>query len=370
MGDTTGTNLARHGINDLIAYVPGKPVEEVKREYGLSEIIKLASNENPLGTSPKALEAMKQAINDCCLYPEGSSIMLRQKVAASFGINEDMVIFGNGADNILLMIAQSFINEGEEVIIGDPTFSVYETVTRIMGGKVVKVPLQGYTHDLPSITEKINEKTKIVFVCNPNNPTGTIVTEEQVERFMDLVPSRCVVVFDEAYAEFVNQQHYPQTIKYIQEQKNVLLVRTFSKIFGLAGVRVGYAVGPKHLIDILRKVVEPFPVNRLAQAGALAALDDTEFVHKVLEVNQKGREYLYEQFSQLDMPYCPSQTNFIFVNLGMDSQYVFKKLLEKGIVIRPGNIWSLPDFARITIGTMEQNEKLIAALTEIKNNIG
>lgn len=365
MNKATGTKLARRGIDELIAYVPGKPMEEVQKEYGLTEIIKLASNENPLGTSPKALEAMQQALSGTNLYPEGSSRKLRQKVADKFGIHESMVIFSNGADNILLLIAQGFINEGDEVIIGDPTFSVYETATKIMGGHIVKVPLKNLTYDLAAIAEKITDKTKLIFVCNPNNPTGTLVTEEQVARLMEKVPEHCAVVFDEAYAEFVGDKDYPQTIQYVHGQRNVLIVRTLSKIFGLAGVRVGYAMGPEHMIEVLRKVTEPFPVNRLAQAGGLAALDDQEFLHKVLEVTAQGKQYLYQEFSKLGLSYAPSHTNFIFVDLGMDSQVVFKKLLEQGIIIRPGNIWDLPTYARITVGTMEQNEKFIKALTEV-----
>jgi len=360
-------DLARRGINELVAYVPGKPIEEVKREYGLTEIIKLASNENPLGTSPKAVAAMKQAIDDVYMYPEGSSMDLRQKVAAHFGIDDDMVIIGNGADNILLLIAQALVDEGDEVITGDPSFSVYESVTRIMGGNFIKVPLKDFTYDLPAIAERITDKTKLIFICNPNNPTGSMVTEEETARFMEIVPRDCVVAFDEAYAEYVQDQHYPDTMKYVHEKRNVILVRTFSKIFGLAGTRIGYAMGPKHLVDLLRKVTAAFAVNRVAQAGALAALEDREFIEKVLTVNEQGKQYLYQEFSKLGMPYTPTHTNFIFVNLGMDSQVVFKKLLAQGIVIRPGGMWNLPNYARITLGTLEQNEKLIAALKEIIN---
>ncbi|ATW27821.1 histidinol-phosphate transaminase [Candidatus Formimonas warabiya] len=357
--------LARNGINDLNEYTPGKPIEEVQREYGLDEIIKMASNENPFGPSPKAIEAMTKAINDVNLYPESSSLMLRQKIAGNFGIHEDMVTLANGADNILGLIAQATVNEGDEIVMGDPTFAAYDTRTRIMGGIPVKVPLKNFTYDLPAVAKKITSKTKLVFVCNPNNPTGTIVTREEVEDFMNSVPQECIVVFDEAYAEFVHPNIYPQTIKYIQDQRNVIMVRTFSKLFGLAGLRVGYAVGPKHLISMLRKVVEPFPVNRLAQSGALAAFDDHAFLNRVLTENEKGKEFLYQQFSKMKMAYCPSHTNFIFVDLGMDGQFVFEKLLEQGIIIRPGGLWNYPQFARITIGTSDQNEKLIEALNII-----
>lgn len=360
-----GAKFARNGINELIAYVPGKPVEEVVKEYGVTEIIMLAANENPLGTSPKAKEMMQQMISNVYMYPEGSSFALREKIAANYGINDNMVILGNGADNILFMIAQAFVNQGDEVIIGDPTFSVYETTTLIMGGNVVKVPLKDFTYDLSALAERITDKTKLIFVCNPNNPTGTIVSEEEVAKFMDVVPKDCIVVFDEAYLEYVDSSDFPKTIKYVNEQRNVLIVRTLSKVYGLAGLRVGYAVGPEYLIHVLRKVVEPFPVNRMAQAGALGALDDNEFLETVLSVTKEGKEYLIKEFTKLGMAYAPSQTNFVFVDLGVDAQEVAKELLKEGIIIRPGNIWDLPTFARITIGTLKQNEKLIQALTKI-----
>lgn len=360
------SNLARYQLEQVPLDLPGKPMEMIQEEMGLKEVFSLAANENCLGTSPKALKAMKQAVDNSFKYPDRGSLLLRQKVASMLEIDDDMVLFANGADNIITLISLAFVNEGDEVIVGDPSFFVYDTVTQIMGGKLVKVPLRNFTYDLPGIVERITEKTKVVIVCNPNNPTGTIVTEEQVADFMEKVPPRCVVIFDQAYEEFVDEKRYPQTVKYIHENRNVLLVRTFSKLYGLAGARVGYAAGPKHLIEILRKVVEYFPVNRLAQAGALAALDDGEFVEKVLEVNKQGKKYLYQEFSKLDMTYIPSHTNFIFVNLGMDSQMVAKKLLEQGIFIASGYTWNLPEFARITIGKPETNKKLIQELKKLK----
>jgi histidinol-phosphate aminotransferase len=369
MKDIEKTSLARCGISELLAYVPGKPAEEVKEEYGLTEIIKLASNENPLGTSPKAIEAMRQEVFNINLYPEGSSRLLRQKIAENFKIDEDMVILSNGADNVLTLIGQAYINEGDEVITGEPTFAAYEIATRIMGGNIIKVPLSNFTFNLTAIAERISPKTKIIFICNPNNPTGTIVTDAEIKNFLKKVPDDCIVVFDEAYAEYVTEKDFPQTISYIREGKNVILVRTFSKIYGLAGIRVGYAIGPKRLIDMLRKVVEPFSTNKLAQTGALAALEDHNFINTVLETNKKGKQYLNYEFLKLGMSCCPSHTNFLFVNLNMDAQLVFQRLLEKGIIIRPGGIWKLPQFARVTIGTMDQNKKLIESLICILKEI-
>ncbi|MEG1500936.1 MAG: histidinol-phosphate transaminase, partial [Clostridiales bacterium] len=335
-------------------------------EYGLEKIISLNCNENPLGISPKAQAAIVDASVNGFLYPDDSSMDLRIKVAEQMGIDKDMVIFGNGADNILMMLAQAFLNEGDEYLVGDPSFFVYETTSALIGGKLVGVPLKDYTYDLKALKAAITPKTKIVMICNPNNPTGTIVTQDEVDEFMDGIPEHCIVVFDEAYGEFVQDKNYAKSLPYVKEGKNVLIIRTLSKLYGLAGLRVGYAVGPEHLIDVLRRVVEAFPVNRMAQAAALAALDDKDFFDQVLAVTKEGRDYLAKEFNAMGMKSYPSHTNFLFVDLGMDSVEVYNKLLPYGILIRTGNIWNLQNFARITIGTKEQNQKLVAALKAIK----
>ncbi len=358
---------ARAGIENLVAYVPGKPTEEVKREYGLDTVIKMASNENPLGVSPKAVAAMKAEAENCFMYPEGSSRVLREKLAQGFGVDPSMVILGNGADHILTMLAQAFVNEGEECIMGDPSFAAYATNTTIMGGKSIKVPLKDMTFDLDAMAAHFSPKTKLIFICNPNNPTGTIVGKAAVDAFLAKVPEKAVVVFDEAYAEFVSDPAYPNTLDYIKAGKNVILTRTFSKLYGLAGTRVGYAVAPPHLMDVLSRVALPFPVNRLAQAGALAAMDDKEFVEKTLKTNNDGRAYLYEEFTKLGMEYAPSHTNFIFVNIHMDCQKVFQELLKVGVVVRPGHLWGFPQHLRVSIGTMEENKTFIQELTKLKN---
>jgi len=366
MAAMKGRDLARQGIAELEIFQSGKSFAELKKEHGVTEIIRLSANENPLGTSPKAAAAMKEAVDQVYLYPDSKSGELRQKVAAMFGITEDMIVFGNGADNILLMIAQAFLNPGDEAVIADPTFGVYETVIQMMGGQVVKVPLREMTHDLEAMAARITPRTKLVIVCNPNNPTGTIVSREQVAAFLDRVPDHCIVVFDEAYAEFVTDPAYPNTVDYLAGDRNVLVIRTFSKVFGLAGSRVGYAMGPQHLVDILWRAAEPFPVNRLAQAGALAALDDQDFLRRTVAVSEEGKAYLYDAYGKLGMTCVPSATNFIFVDLAMDSRQAAQQLLAEGIIISSGYNWDLPTSARITIGTRAQNEKLIAALGRIK----
>jgi len=360
------SSLARRGIADIAIFGHGKPIEEMQVEMGLPEIIQLDCNENPLGPSPKAVEAMAAEMAKGHIYPEAGCTLLRRKLAQRFGISEDEVILGNGADNILTMIAQAFINEGDEAVMAYPTFGVYENVVKIMGGRVVRVPLQDFTHDLAAILGAITPRTKLVFVCNPNNPTGTVVTPAAAADFLARVPAHCLVVWDEAYGEFLSPEYAMDFKSYIRQGRNLLVIRTFSKIYGLAGTRVGYAFGAKDIIDTLAQVVEPFAVNRLAQAGALAALDDEEFLLRTKEINAAGKEFFYRRFTELGLKHVPSQTNFVLVDLGMDALAAKEKMLARGIMIRPGGGWGLPTWARVTVGTAEQNKKFIAALAEIR----
>jgi len=283
-------NLLRKGILDLKPYIPGKPIEEVKRELGLEEVVKLASNETSIGPSPLALEAIREEIENINLYPEGSSRLLREKIAYKLNLNKEMIIVGNGADNIIGLVGMAFINEGDEVITGEITFPAYETITKIMGGKLILVKLKDFRFDLEGIIQRINEKTKIIFLCNPNNPTGTIVYKKAVDKFTKQVPENVVIVFDEAYYDYVEDKNYPYSLSYVLERKNVIIIRTFSKIAGIAGIRVGYGIAKPELIDYLRCVVSSFPTNRLAQVAALASLDDEEHYRKVLKTNQKGKK--------------------------------------------------------------------------------
>ena len=359
--------FARNGIEKLVAYVPGKPVEEVKKEYGLDDIIKLASNENPLGISPKALAAMKAETANCFMYPEGTSLDLRTKLAAKLGVKPEMLIVSNGADHILNMLGMAFINAGDECIMPDPSFAAYTTNAIIMGGIPVKVPVdKNLVVDLEAMAAKITDKTKLIYICNPNNPIANIVTKQQVDAFMAKVPDHVIVVFDEAYYEYVQDPEYPQTVEYVNAGKNVIITRTFSKVFGLAGTRIGYAIAPMHLMDILGRVALPFPVNRVAQAGALAAMDDQEFMDATIKTNNEGRAYLFSEFDKMGMEYCDSQTNFVFVNVHMDAKTTFTELLKTGVIIRPGHLWGYDQYLRVTIGTMPENQKFIAELRKLK----
>ncbi len=357
--------LARKGILKIISYIPGKSIEEVQKEFGDKKWIKLASNENLLGPSPKAIAAIRKELRNIYLYPEGPCTVLRQALAQKFSLPERVVVVSNGADNLILMIANAFLDEGDEVVMAAPTFSVYTNVTQIMRGRPIKVKLRDFAHDLPAMLEKINRKTKLVFICNPNNPTGTIVSQEPFNHFLSRLPKRVIVVLDEAYGDFVEDPFFPNGLDYIQERRQVILLRTFSKVYGLAGLRIGYALGREDLVDCLYQVRDPFPVHRLAQVAAVAALNDTDHAVRSIQSVYEGKRYLYKELDKMGFRYIPSEANFILIDFEKDSEEVFQALLREGIIIRPGRTWGYPTFARVTIGRMEDNQKFIKALKKI-----
>ncbi len=358
-------NLTRKGILKIESYVPGKSIEEVQKEFGAKRWIKLASNENLMGPSPKAVAAIRQELPNIYLYPEGPCTVLRKALAGKFAISERMVVISNGADNSILMIANAFVNEGDEVMMADPTFSVYTNVTQIMGGKPIKVKLKDFTHDLDAMLKKVNRKTKLVFICNPNNPTGTTVSLEAFNHFLSKLPKHVIVVLDEAYGDFVEDAFYPNGLDYIKERKQVIVLRTFSKVYGLAGLRIGYALGRGDLVDCLYQVRDPFPVHRLAQVAAVAALNDEDHAIRSIQLVYEGKRYIYKELDGMGLSYVPSQANFIFIDFEKDSEEVFQAFLREGIIIRPGKIWGYPTFARVTIGRMEDNRRFIKALKKI-----
>lgn len=358
-------NLARKGILKIESYIPGKSIEEVQKEFGAKRWIKLASNENLLGPSPKAMAAIRKELPTIYLYPEGPCTVLRKALAERFAISEGMVVISNGADNLILMIANAFVDEEDEVVMADPTFPVYTNVTQIMGGKPIKVKLKDFTHDLDTMLKKVNRKTKLVFICNPNNPTGTTVSLESFNYFLSHLPKHVIVVLDEAYGDFVEDAFYPNGLDYIREKRQIIVLRTFSKVYGLAGLRIGYALGKEDLVNCLYQVRDPFPVHRLAQVAAVAALNDEDHAVKSIQLVYEGKRYLYKELDRMGLLYVPSQANFIFIDFEKDSGEIFQALLREGIIIRPGKIWGYSTFARVTIGRMEDNRRFIKALKKV-----
>jgi histidinol-phosphate aminotransferase len=364
---TVVTRLARQCVLARKEYVPGKPIEEVRRELGIEDIIKMASNENPLGASPLALEAMINELRQSAhRYPESLCHDLVQKLAGVHGLKPGCFFIDNGADGVITMIGLSFIDSGDQVLMAELTFPAYENITTKMGGECVRVPLTpDHRLDVHGFIAAVTPKTKAVFLCNPNNPTGTIVTRPEFELLLSSLPETVLLVADEAYYDFADDPDYPQSVPYLSKHPNLIIIRTFSKIMGLAGVRVGYCMAHPAVIKVMLKAREPFPVSRPAQAGALAALDDEDFVQRTLQLNRQGRDQYYRAFRAMDLTYFPTQTNFVFVELGRPAEPVFQAMLRYGVVVRPVGSKSVPSCLRITIGTAEQNERTLSALAQV-----
>ncbi|MGI5912261.1 MAG: histidinol-phosphate transaminase [Syntrophomonadaceae bacterium] len=356
---------ARSEIFNLKPYVPGKPVEEVQRELGIDNIIKMASNENPLGPSPRAMKAVSQILDQLHIYPDANCYYLKQKLARLLDFDTQGIIIGNGSDELLKLLAETFLNAGDEIIYAYPSFSEYDFTATIMGAKSVKIPLQNFRHDLNAMLTAVTPQTKIIYICNPNNPTGTTVTGNEIDTFMAQVPEDILVVFDEAYAEYVMNDSYTSGLKYVRTGRNAIVLRTFSKIYGLAALRIGYGITTPEIAAAVESVTEPFNVNMLAQVAATAALDDKEHLQESKKINQLGKDFLYNEFEKMQLSYIPSETNFIFVDTGKDSKEVFQQLLKKGIIIRTGDIFDYPTFIRITVGTQEQNSRFAKELRNI-----
>jgi histidinol-phosphate aminotransferase len=356
--------LARPGVLEIDPYKPGKPISEVAKEMGLKKIIKLASNESPLGPSKLAQAAMKKEIKDLSLYPEGSGKLLREKLSRLWDVTPENIILGNGSNEIIELLLRTFLHAGQEVLTSKSTFVVYALSTKVCDGKIVEVPMKYYTYDLDAIAEKINENTKLIKIANPNNPTGTMVDSATVDKFMKKVPQKVIVAFDEAYGEFANPKTYPNVVKYIKEGRHVITLRTFSKIYGLAGIRIGYGIAGVDMISLLNKVRQPFNVNTLAQVAALAALDDEDYRHRMISLVDEGRRYLYNEFYKMGLFYVPSEANFVLVKVGEGAK-TFRELLKKGVIVRSMDEYDLAEFIRVTIGTMPQNRMFIKALKEV-----
>jgi histidinol-phosphate aminotransferase len=348
----------RPAIKGIKEYIPGKTPKE-------PGIVKLASNENPFGPSPKALEAIAKEAKNLQIYPDQKSILLREALAKKLKVADDNIIIGNGSDEIMQLAAATFLKPGEEVILSKNTFSIYEMVTRVFDGKLVFVDLKDYAQDLDAMAAAITPKTKLIFLCNPHNPTGSLISKKALHDFLTKVPDNVLVVIDEAYIEFTDPKLAPESISYVLEGKNVLVLRTFSKFYGLAGLRAGYGIAPKELIGYMMRVKPPFNVNRLAQAGAKAALDDKAFTDKTYKNNLEGKKYLYAELDKLGLEYKKTESNFIFVNIKRSADELFMQLMKKGIIIRPLTSFGLPQAIRVSIGTKEQNQKFISSLANL-----
>jgi histidinol-phosphate aminotransferase len=322
-------------VKDLIPYVPGKPVEELERELGIRDAIKVASNENPLGPSPLALRALAEALFKLNRYPDGDAFYLKHKLAERLKVKPENLIFGNGSNEVIEIVARTFMKPGDEAVMGEFAFIVFPIVAQAVGAKAVISPMPNLNHNLRDMFSRITPKTRAVFIANPNNPTGTMVRRDEVEWFLDKVPEDVIVVIDEAYFDYVDDPDYPNSLDYQNLGKSIITVRTFSKIYGLAGLRLGFGVAQKEIISYMNRVREPFNVNSLAQVAAIAALEDKEHVKKSREVNRVGLEYLAQELQKLRLPFAPSFTNFILVDLGSDPISVYNALLKEGVIVRP-----------------------------------
>ena len=372
--DTLGSvtaDIARR-VLDLKPYQPGKPIEEVKRELGLTgEIVKLASNENPLGPSPAALAALNDALPKLALYPDGGCHDLRAAVAAKWGVSGDHLIFGNGSDEVITLLGVTFLQPGDEVVIGDPTFVLYEAAAVVNGARAVKVPLTrpGFVHDLAAMADAVTERTRLVFIANPHNPTGTMVDRQAIGALLARLPSRALLVLDEAYGEYVEAADYPRALDYVREGAPVVGLRTFSKMYGLAGLRVGYGIADPRLIALMNQPRSPFNVNLAAQIAATAAINDAAFVGRARQTNDEGKRVLEAAFDRLGLPFTPTFANFILVDVQQPCRPVFDALLRRGVIVRTGDVFGLPTHLRVTIGTPGQNARFVDALEAVLGNI-
>jgi histidinol-phosphate aminotransferase len=351
--------LVSEHVENSKLYPPGRPIEEVKRKYGIEEVVKLNSNENCLGPSPMALKAVTESVREIYRYPDNSAFYLKRKLAEKNGVSPEQIILGNGSNELVQFIIMTFLVPGEEVVTGRPTFLLYGIMGRVLGGRVKEIPLKDFSFDLESMATQIAKDTKLIFISNPNNPTGTIVTDDSFRRFMGKVPGDVIVVMDEAYFEYVTSSDFPESLEYVNEKRNIIILRTFSKAYGLAGLRIGYAIAPARLTSYMERIREPFNANCLAQKAALAALDDTEHVERTRENNRIGLEYIYAQLKKLQLSFVPTQANFLLVNVGPKADTVYRMLLKEGIMVRSMSSFEPNEHIRVTVGLPEENKKLL-----------
>ncbi len=350
-------------ITAIRPYIPGKPIDELERELGIEHSVKLASNENPLGPSPKALDAVSEALSSINRYPDGEGYHLKNAIAAKWKVRPEEILLGNGSNELIEIVIRTYLMPGDETVMATPSFVVYDSTVRAAGGISCNVPLKDGRHDLSAMAERITEKTRLVFIANPNNPTGTTVSHAEVSLLFESLPDNCLLVMDEAYFEYVTDPDFPDSISFLRQGHDLLILRTFSKAYGLAGLRIGYAIGPRQVIKTMNRIRQPFNTNAPAQAAACAALKDNEHLNRVLEINEKGKSYLEAELNRLGQFFLPTQANFIYINLpdGFSSETLYNSLLRKGVIVRPAG----PDVIRVTIGLPEENRRFINAFEDI-----
>ncbi len=354
-------------ISDLPSYEPGRPIEELARELGLpgiDDIVKLASNENALGPSPRAVEAMRHAASDMHLYPDGSCHYLAEAIAHKHGVDVSQVVLGNGSNEIIELLGHIFLDRDNGLVMSEGAFLIYKLVAMAFQSESAAVPMRSYTHDLDGMLDAIQDDTRLVFIANPNNPTGTMVDGAEIDRFMDQVPGHPLIVFDEAYIELLPVNRRPDTLRYIHDGRNVCILRTFSKAHGLAGLRVGYGLMSGDLANLMHRVRQPFNVNAMAQTAALAALEDESHVENTRRMTEEGLEQMVRAFEDRGLEYVPSVANFILVRVG-NGRECYNKFAEQWVIVRPMDAYGFPDHIRVTIGTHDDNEKFIGALDRI-----
>lgn len=371
MSDCDLFSLATKGVQALSPYQPGKPIDELEREYGVSDIIKLASNENPLGPSEKVLEAIGKELKELSRYPDGNAFSLKQALANKHRVALEQITVGNGSNDILEILTRAFVTPEHEVVFSQHAFAVYPIVTQAVGAKAVVVPAKNWGHDLEAMQKAITDKTRVIFIANPNNPTGTWLAKAELASFLENVPAHALVVLDEAYFEFAandtTAEDYPNGVEWLSTYPNLVVTRTFSKAYGLAGLRVGYAVSHPQVADALNRVRQPFNVNSLALRAAEVALADSEYLDAGVILNANGMHQLIESFNEMNLSYIPSIGNFVCVNVGDNAMKVYDDLLYQGVIVRPVANYEMPEYLRVTIGTEKENERFIKALKKVLN---
>ncbi len=355
-------DLLREGIEDIIPYPPGKPIEELQRELNLTGIIKLASNENPLGPSPMAVKAIRENLVKLNRYPDDNCYYLKQKMAGKFRIPEGNIILGSGSNELLRLIAHSFLSPGQEAIIPFPTFLVYEKIVQAFGGKIINTPLENLRVDLSAVIDSISENTKLIFINNPNNPTGKALKTEEISRFLESVPRNIIVVLDEAYIEFATDPAVESGTRLLESCPLLIVLRTFSKLYGLAGLRIGYGFASEKIIDALNRVRQPFNINYPAQVAASAALEDSGFIERTLSVIKEGLEFFYTNLDRMGIEYVATQTNFLLVKVPLGAEKTYNAMLKKGVIVRSMKAFGLNDYIRVNGGLPEENKRFIEVL--------